>query len=68
MSHWTHAVCRRCWGILRGGEEPARRLDVERPELCCICRELTAAGIYARLDPTKLTCQGRTGIHEGKES
>lgn len=64
---WRHTVCRRCWRILQGNQEPIQ-LEVERPELCCICRELTAAGIYVRFDPAKMPCQGKTGTHEGKES
>ena len=58
MSAWSHAICWGCWEARAPGRQPVRALH-PNPELCCLCRAVTTDGIYVRIDPAQVRCNGR---------
>lgn len=59
MSRWTHAACQQCYPDATGmpAYTAVRVVDAD-PEPCCLCEQITRAGLYFRGDPATVPCSG----------
>jgi len=70
VSEWTHRICAPCWnkdhpelGLpawAAGGFLTRLREQYRVDETCCLCGEITSAGIYVRHDAYDLRCRNST--------
>ena len=57
-SRWTHSLCKRCWDIHAGLDQPQLTVIERRAETCCGCGMKHDSGIFVRGNPKEFRCKG----------